>query len=142
MTNPQLLVLAASSQALLTIIVLLLLGARRGRAFQAGKHGSDALLNDRAWPADVLKASNNYKSQFEMPVLFFAAIASALAIDGATVVFVWLAWGFVAARMIHSICHCGSNRLPVRFASFFAGVVAVTIMWAMLAWHVFTTGTT
>lgn len=142
MTNPQLLVLAASSQVLLTIIVLLLLGARRGRAFKANKHGSDALLNDRAWPADVLQVSNNYKSQFEMPVLFFAAIATALAIHAATVVLVWLAWGFVAARLVHSVCHCGSNRLPVRFASFFASVVAVTIMWAMLAAHVFSTGTT
>ena len=142
MTNPQLLVLAASSQVLLTIIVLLLLGARRGRAVKANKHGSDALLNDRAWPADVLQVSNNYKSQFEMPVLFFAAIATALAIHVATVVLVWLAWGFVAARLVHSVCHCGSNRLPVRFASFFASVVTVTIMWAMLASHVFSTGTT
>ena len=113
-----------------------------GRAVKANKHGSDALLNDRAWPVDVLQVSNNYKSQFEMPVLFFAAIATALAIHAATVVLVWLAWGFVAARLVHSVCYCGSNRLPVRFASFFASVVAVTIMWAMLASHVFSTGTT
>lgn len=141
MTNPQLLVLAASSQVLLTIFVLLLLGARRGRAFKANTHGSDALLNDRAWPTDVLQVSNNYKSQFEMPVLFFAAIATAIAIHAATVVLVWLAWAFVAARLVHSVCHCGSNRLPVRFASFFTSVVTVTIMWAMLAAHVFSTGT-
>lgn len=141
MTNPQLLVLAACAQALLTIVVLLVLGARRRSAFKAGKHGKDALLNDRAWPSYVLQASNNYKNQFEIPLLFFAAAATALAIQAVTVVFVWLAWGFVAARIVHSICHCGSNKLPVRFTSFFASVIAVTIMWAMLAAHVFSTGT-
>lgn len=139
--NPQLLVLAVSAQALLTIAVLLVLGARRWTAFKAGKVSREAMLNDRAWPPYVLQASNNYKNQFEIPVLFFAAVATALAIQAATVMFVWLAWGFVAARIVHSVCHCGSNKLPVRFCSFFVSVIAVTIMWAMLAAHAFSTGT-
>lgn len=141
-SNPQLLVLAASAQALLTIAVLLVLGARRRTAYKAGKVGKDAMLNDRVWPPYVLQASNNYKNQFEIPVLFFAAVATALAIQAATMVFVWLAWGFVAARIVHSICHCGSNRLSVRFISFFASVIAVTVMWALLAAHALSTGTT
>lgn len=139
-TNPQLLVLAACAQALLTIVVLLVLGARRRTAFKAGEHGKDALLNDRAWPSYVLQVSNNYKNQFEIPALFFAAVATALAIQAATVMFVWLAWGFVAARIVHSLCHCGSNKLPARFVSFLASVIAVTIMWVLLAAHVFSSG--
>lgn len=139
-TNPQLLVLAASAQALLTLVVLLVLGARRRTAYKAGKVGKEAMLNDRVWPPYVLQASNNYKNQFEIPVLFFAAVATALAIQAASVVFVWLAWGFVAARIVHSICHCESNKLPVRFTSFFASVIAVTIMWALLAAHALSTG--
>ncbi|WP_108883603.1 MAPEG family protein [Anderseniella sp. Alg231-50] len=141
MTNPQMLVLAASAQALLTIVVLLVLGARRRTAYKAGKVGREAMLDDRVWPSHVLKASNNYKNLFEIPLLFFAAVATALAINAVSVVFVWLAWGFVSARIVHSICHCGSNKLPVRFCSFFTSVFAVTIMWAMLAAHVFSTGT-
>ncbi|MEM7633994.1 MAG: MAPEG family protein [Pseudomonadota bacterium] len=140
-TNPQLLVLAAFAQVMLTVVVLLVLGARRRVAYKAGKVGREAMLDDRVWPSFVLKASNNYKNQFEIPVLFFAVVATALAVKAATPLFVWLAWGFVAARIVHSICHCGSNRLPVRFVSFFASVIAVTIMWAMLAAHVFSTGT-
>ena len=140
-TNPELLVLAASAQAFLTIVVLLVLGARRRAAYKAGKVGREAMLDDRVWPSHVLQASNNYKNQFEVPVLFFAAVATALAIQAATVMFVWLAWGFVAARTVHSVSHCGSNKLPVRFTGFLASVIAVTIMWAMLAAHVFSTGT-
>ncbi len=139
--NPQLLVLAATAQALLTVVVLLVLGARRRTAYKAGKVGREAMLDDRVWPSHVMKASNNYKNQFEIPVLFFAAVATALAVQATTAVFVWLAWGFVAARIVHSLCHCGSNRLPVRFASFFASVFAVTGMWVMLAAHAFSAGT-
>ena len=141
-SNPQLLVLAACAQALLTIVVLLVLGARRRTAYKAGKVGREAMLDDRVWPAHVMKASNNYKNQFEIPVLFFAAVATALALQAATVMFVWLAWGFIAARIVHSVCHCGSNRLPVRFTSFFASVFAVTMMWIMLASHAVSMGTT
>lgn len=140
-SNPQLLVLAACAQALLTIVVLLVLGARRRVAYKAGKVGREAMLDDRVWPKHVIKASNNYKNQFEIPVLFFAAVATALAIQAASAVFVWLAWGFVAARIVHSVCHCGSNRLPLRFTSFFTSVFAVTVMWIMLATHAFSTGT-
>ncbi len=141
-SNPQLLVLAACAQALLTVVVLLVLGARRRTAYRAGKAGQEAMLDDRVWPSHVMKASNNYKNQFELPVLFFAAVAIALAVHAATVTFVLLAWIFIAARIVHSICHCGSNRLPVRFTSFFTSVFAVTVMWIMLAAHAFSTGTT
>ena len=79
MENYRWIVLAAAMQAFLTVAVLLLMAARRRRAFAAGKVGGDAMLNDRSWPDDVLKASNNYRSQFEIPVLFFAAVAVALA---------------------------------------------------------------
>ena len=140
MTNPQLFVLAACAQALLTVVVLTVLGNRRRLAFKAGQHGNDAMLNDRSWPVDVLKASNNYKNQFEIPLLFFAAVATALSINAVTAALVWLAWGFVAARVVHCICHCGSNRLPARFVGFFASVIAVSIMWVMLASHAFSTG--
>ena len=140
-SNPQLLVLAACAQALLTVVVLLVLGARRRVAYKAGKVGREAMLDDRVWPSHVMKASNNYKNQFEIPVLFFAAVATALAAQAASAVFVWLAWGFVVARIVHSACHCGSNWLPLRFTSFFTSVFAVTVMWIMLATHAFSTGT-
>lgn len=141
-SHPQLLVLAACAQVLLTIVVLMVLGARRRTAYKAGKVDEEAMLDDRVWPPYVMKASNNYKNQFEIPVLFFAAVATALAIQAVSVMFVWLAWGFVAARIVHSVCHCGSNRLPVRFTSFLTSVFAVTVMWLMLAVDTFSTGTT
>jgi len=132
MENFHWIILAAAAQAFLTIAVLLLLAARRRRAFAAGKVGSDAILNDRSWPDDVLKASNNYKSQFEIPVLFFAAIAVALATGITSNAFVLLCWLFTAARIVHSIVHCGPNVLAPRFTSFLVSVIAVSGLWLII----------
>jgi hypothetical protein len=125
-------ILAAAAQAFLTVAVLLLMAARRRRAFSAGKVGSDAILNDRSWPDDVLKASNNYKSQFEIPVLFFAAIAVALATGMTSTAFTVLCVLFVAARIVHSVVHCGPNVLAPRFGSFLVSVITVAGMWLII----------
>ena len=132
MENFRWIILAAAGQAFLTIAVLVLMAARRRRAFAAGKVGPDALLNDRSWPDDVLKASNNYKSQFELPVLFFAAIAIALATGITATSFTVLCWLFVAARVVHAVVHCGPNVLAPRFSAFMIGVIAVTGMWLII----------
>lgn len=132
MENYRWIIVAAAAQAFLTVAVLLLMAARRRRAFAAGSVGADAMLNDRAWPEDVLKASNNYKSQFEIPVLFFAAIAVALAIGITGLPFTMLCWIFVAARIVHSFVHCGPNVLAPRFASFLVSVAAVAGLWLII----------
>lgn len=132
MENYRWMILAAAAQAFLTIAVLLLMAARRRRAFAAGKVGADAMLNDRSWPDDVLKASNNYKSQFEIPVLFFAAIAVALATGITATAFTLLCWLFVAARTVHAIVHCGPNVLAPRFSSFLVSVIAVAGLWLII----------
>lgn len=132
MENYSWIILAAAAQAFLTITFVLLMAARRHRAFTAGKVGLDAMLNDRAWPEDVLKASNNYKSQFEIPVLFFAAIAVALATGITALSFTVPRWVFVAARIVHSFVHCGPNELAPRFAFFLVSVAAVAGLWLII----------
>jgi hypothetical protein len=133
MENFRWIILAAASQAFLTIAVLMLLGFRRRKAYLAGSVGRAAMLDDRAWPDDVLKASNNFKSQFEVPVLFFAAIPVALATGITPTVFAIMCWVFVAARLGHSIVHCGPNVLAPRFGLFMVSVLAVAGMWLLIA---------
>ncbi len=135
MANFQWLGLAACAQALLTIAVLSLLGWRRYQAFHAGQVGEDAIVNDRSWPDGVIKVSNNYKNQFELPVLFYAAIAIAMATGITATSFVWMAWIFVAARIVHFVVHCWPNMLAPRFVTFMISVVSVTCMWALISWR-------
>ena len=137
MSEIQLFLLPVFLQVALTVFVLLVMGARRRVAFKAGTVGKDAMLNDRSWPADVLKASNNYKNQFELPVLFYAACAFIIALYAISPLQIVFAWVFVLARYIHTSTHLWANRLSVRFLSFFTSFVAVTCMWVTLAVRIF-----
>lgn len=137
MNEIQFFMLPVFLQVALTFYVLLMMGVRRRAAFDAGEVGNDAMLNDRAWPADVLKASNNYKNQFELPVLFYAACAMIIAMYAITPLQIVFAWVFVLARYAHTSTHLWANRLSVRFLSFFTSFVAVAAMWVTLALRVF-----
>ncbi len=135
MENYKWIILAACAQAFLTIALVFVLAGRRRRAFVARQVGKDAMLNDRSWPDTVLQASNSFKSQFEIPVLFYAAIAIALATGITSIYFAVLSWLFFGARVIHAVVHCSSNALAPRFSSFLVSVIAASAMWGVLAWR-------
>ena len=59
------------AQVLLTLIMFIVLGARKAKAVKAGKiDRQQAALDSRVWPEDVVKVSNNIANQFEAPVLW------------------------------------------------------------------------
>jgi len=61
--------------------------------------------------------SHNYTHLMEQPTLFYATVAI-LAIAGAGLVDVTLAWGYVGIRIMHSLWQATVNRVPVRFLLF------------------------
>lgn len=138
MTALQWLFLAVFLQVLLAFSVLMLLATRRRAAFKAGEVGRRAIIDDREWPDSVLKVSNNYKSQFEWPIVFYAVAALVVAMGAVTKAQSVLAIAFVLSRFWHTINQVGANRLPGRFLAFLAGVIIVMVMWVLLAIHVFT----
>jgi hypothetical protein len=74
-------------------------------------------------PPEVARVADNYNHLHEQPTLFYAlALAAQLAgaADGASVA---LAWGYVAARIVHSLVQATKNVIPVRFAVFAVGSV-------------------
>ena len=46
--------------------------------------------------------------------------------------FYWLAWAYVACRVIHAFVHLGSNRIPPRMAIYGASWVVLLAMWMTL----------
>ena len=94
----------AFAHVLLTIAVLIIMGIRRSASMKARKHGfKDVALGQDVWAEAATKAARNYSNQFEMPVLFHAACAMALAAKAVDTTFIFLAWAFVAARVVHAI---------------------------------------
>jgi len=134
-TRQELILVPVLVQVALTLIVLALLAAaRRASIRERGQHVDDlGLARDRDWTERALKLSNNFKNQFELPVLFYAAAAFAFA---AGVVDPWMlgfAAAFAASRIVHAAIHIGPNIVSLRGPAYLVGYLAVTGMWTLLA---------
>ncbi|MCJ8142161.1 MAPEG family protein [Ancylobacter sp. A5.8] len=118
----------------LAFALLLLLGGRRKAALAAGEVDLEqAPLDDRAWPASVRQASNAFRNQFELPVLFYAVVTLALVTRKADIGFVVLSWIFVLSRFGQAFVHVTSNDVRWRFLSFVIGFGALVLMWVLFA---------
>jgi hypothetical protein len=115
-----------------TLVMLVWLAIARRRAFAAmgiswgtiprGSRGAnlDGKAPDEAqWPA------HNYNHLMEQPTIFYA-IALTLAMMGmGHGINLWLAWGYVALRIVHSIVQSTINIVPVRFTIFVLATICL-----------------
>jgi hypothetical protein len=83
-------------------------------------------------PDNIAKLSRNFSNLFEVPVLFYTAGTTILALDINNQLILGLAWAFVALRIIHSIIHISYNNPIHRFLSFLLSSIVVLIMWVQL----------
>jgi hypothetical protein len=89
----------------------------------------DIVLGQQNWPARTTQIGNCFSNQFELPVLFYVLIALALPLRHADFVIVMLSWVFVATRFVHAGIFVSSNDLNRRSLAWFAGALALFIMW-------------
>ncbi|GAA5074927.1 MAPEG family protein [Lysobacter panacisoli] len=79
------------------------------------------------------RASDNFRNLFELPVLFYAALAAAALTGQATTAVLSLAWLFVALRVLHSLIQCGYNKVMHRFWIYIAGALVLWTLWGVIA---------
>lgn len=79
-----------------------------------------------------VQAADNFRNLFEVPVLFYALVATALATSVTPGWLVAGAWAFVALRAAHSFIHCTYNKVMHRFPVFVLGFLVVVGLWAGL----------
>ena len=91
----------------------------------ASSFEATALLRDT-------RASDNFRNLFELPVLFYLAIAVMLNSAAVTLPLLILSWAFVALRIVHSAIHCSYNRVMHRFSVYMASAIALWVLWACL----------
>jgi hypothetical protein len=124
------------AQILLTLIMFIVLGVRKAKAVKAGEvNRQQAALNNRVWPEDVVKVSNNIANQFEVPVLFYVLCLVLYSINAVGMVAIVLAWLFVLSRFAHAYVHLGSNYVPMRRRLFVVGCFVVIAMLIQVAWE-------
>lgn len=105
------------------------------------QHPDDiALAKDADWTEHAVKVSRNYKSQFELPVVFFVLCGFAFAMRNVDAWFFGAAVIFVMSRIVHTLIHIGPNKVMPRFYAFSVGVVAITVMWLTLLIRILQSG--
>lgn len=84
------------------------------------------------WAAREPRVSANLSNQFEWPLLFYVCcllLQQAGLVDG---VAIWLAWLFVAGRVVHSGVQILTSNIRLRGAVFTINFLAVLLMWGRL----------
>lgn len=130
--SQNLILLPVCAQVLLTFIVAVTMAVRRQRALKAGTRFKDIALGQDVWPEDATKAANNFRNQFETPVLFYVACAFAMLTRSVDVLFLALAWVWVASRAIHAFIHLGGNDVGKRAMIYGIGMLILMVMWVLL----------
>ena len=72
---------------------------------------------------------HNYSNLFEVPTLYYAIVAIAIATQSIDSILIILAWVFVGFRFAHTLVHVIYNNIIHRLLVFFAAYVVVGIMW-------------
>ncbi|GLK74453.1 MAPEG family protein [Ancylobacter dichloromethanicus] len=121
-------------QVALTFVVLLRLGVVRLEAIRAGGLvREEVALDDRGWPPKARQASNCFRNQLELPVLFYVLAILALVTRQTSDFFHVLAWLFVFSRIAHALVHVTTNDLRWRFGAFAFGALVLLAMWVLFA---------
>ncbi len=124
-------------QVALTFALMSWMWSQRVAAIKSGEvKFSDVSLREPMWPKRATQIGNCFQNQLETPMLFYVLIALALITRTTSVVFVVLAWAFVATRLVHAYIHTGSNDVRTRFYAMLAGVIILGVMWAIFALRV------
>jgi hypothetical protein len=117
-------------EVILTFVLLYWMAHLRTGAIRAGEvNRQDVALREPNWPPRVRQVSNAYHNQLELPVLFYVLTILAWVTRHADLIFVVLAWVFVASRLVHAYIHVTSNDVNRRGPSFGLGALVLTIMW-------------
>jgi Uncharacterized protein conserved in bacteria len=69
-------------------------------------------------PDQVQWKSHNYTHLLEQPTIFYAIVLTLALMGMNQPINVWLAWGYVAFRILHSLIQCTSNIVRFRFPLF------------------------
>ncbi|MFC4656834.1 MAPEG family protein [Rheinheimera marina] len=122
-------------QVLLTLAVMVLMGRRR---FASARNKEISLKAFRTMDLaganeGVITASRNFDNQFQLPVLYLAAVALTLPAGLAELPLVLLGWCFVVSRVAHCLVHTGSNNVRLRFSLYLLGAVFLLLYWVRLS---------
>ncbi len=84
-------------------------------------------------PEHVERPARAFNNLMQVPTLFYAGVAVALALDVVTDQLVVLAWAFVALRILHAGFYILFNLVKWRFCLWMSGCLALVFFWVEIA---------
>ena len=80
--------------------------------------GSRGVNMEGKAPDQVQWKSHNYTHLLEQPTIFYAIVIVLALMGMDQPINVWLAWGYVGLRVVHSLIQCTVNTVKYRFTVF------------------------
>ena len=115
-----------------TFVMWVLMYKRRIPAMQAISKDPQDYVTDPDFaskiPAHARWAADNYNHLHEQPVIFYALMFYLQLSGQGDSLAMYLAWAYVAIRVVHSIVQVTSNRVMVRFSLFVFGSIVLLVM--------------
>ena len=94
----------------------------RGRKIPDGARGADL---EREQPGRTNWPAHNYQHLMEQPTIFYAIVFALILMGFDPPINVYLAWGYVGFRIVHSIFQATVNVVPVRFLLFLGATLCL-----------------
>jgi hypothetical protein len=120
----------------LTFVIWVLLYQRRVGAMRKHRVNPERLKTraSRVPLDEQASAADNFQNLLELPLLFYTLVLAVYATRRVDLLYLVLAWGFVALRMVHSVVHVSYNRVMHRFTAYFLGGVLLWAAWLRFTW--------
>ena len=87
-----------------------------------GVRGQDMPPGPHNWPA------HNYEHLMEQPTIFYAIVFALILMGFDVWINVWLAWGYVLLRIVHSIVQSTVNIVRIRFTLFLLATICLVCL--------------
>ena len=126
------------AMVLLTVVVLIALFRSRVRAIREG-HATVSyfrVFQGSPEPEYAAKASRHFANLFEAPTLFYVGCLAAMIVGVRSPAVLWLAWAYVALRVVHAVIHLGGNRVRHRLRAYAASWLVLLAIWGYVAYAV------
>ncbi|MDA0977441.1 MAG: MAPEG family protein [Proteobacteria bacterium] len=79
-------------------------------------------------PKEIQWKADNYNHLLEQPTAFYATAIALAMIGLGDDLYLYLAWGYVASRILHSLVHATVNVVMIRFSLFLIGSICLIVM--------------
>ena len=110
-----------------TLVMMVWMAATRIPAMRkagidlATRRGGRGANLEGVLPDEVNWKAHNYQHLLEQPTIFYAIVVVLILMHQDWPINVWLAWGYVGLRIVHSIVQATFNKVKYRSALFLLG---------------------